>query len=575
MSHKKMLQIVTTRSNKLKKMHKFAYFALLFATLSACVAPQQPVDNSQQKLQTPQIEPHKGRLSLETAIARSLKYNLQPVKQQVVDKFIGKDARQNAFANFRKLREGQSISLAVSQKELDFAIFYATVNTIDNSQQIDDIFNRITAQNIVLGTIKAHKNALFDHKKIFEVNRKLRQNKKQLEALIKKSSENNLAYQKKLEANIDKLNAVQQTMERQLNDFRQLTRIETQKIELDGRRFFDNIALPLSSSSSYISSAFQNRSELKNYPSFSLDMISQKFSDLYPDDLSYLDKLSARGDVQASVLLQTALDYQKAATRQKTKLLNKLSEELHKALYLQIETAYRLAMRTSADYERQNINLQKLKQTVHGLEKISRPTEEQNIALLDAKTNFLENEILADQILSEKALTISSLRFYDGQINITPALLSASIGDIAKYFSEQLQKNPTLTEKEKLSTPDIEKISETKSGWAHNENWLEELMHENPMPATPKLMSKAPLSGDYDRKTVMQLGAFLDEDTAVREWKRLSADFPELNKYTPVYEKTTVAGIPLFRVLIQSSQGGFKQLCIKLRQSGKECFLRD
>ena len=251
MSHKKMLQIVTTRSNKLKKMHKFAYFALLFATLSACVAPQQPVDNSQQKLQTPQIEPHKGRLSLETAIARSLKYNLQPVKQQVVDKFIGKDARQNAFANFRKLREGQSISLAVSQKELDFAIFYATVNTIDNSQQIDDIFNRITAQNIVLGTIKAHKNALFDHKKIFEVNRKLRQNKKQLEALIKKSSENNLAYQKKLEANIDKLNAVQQTMERQLNDFRQLTRIETQKIELDGRRFFDNIALPLSSSSSF------------------------------------------------------------------------------------------------------------------------------------------------------------------------------------------------------------------------------------------------------------------------------------------------------------------------------------
>ena len=97
----------------MKRLQKIAYFLIVSLLLNACTTPSQPVDNSSQKNDIIQIENHKGRLNLETAIARSLKYNIQPVKQQISNKFLGPEARQNAFSNLRKLKEGQSAGLAV------------------------------------------------------------------------------------------------------------------------------------------------------------------------------------------------------------------------------------------------------------------------------------------------------------------------------------------------------------------------------------------------------------------------------------------------------------------------------
>lgn len=570
-------------AKKLKRLQKIAYFLTVSLLLNACTTPSQPVDNSSQKNDIIQIENHKGRLNLETAIARSLKYNIQPVKQQISNKFLGPEARQNAFSNLRKLKEGQSAGLAVSQKELDFSILYTAINYNTDAQKIDDIFNQITAQNIVLATIKAHKNALYEHKKAFEVKRKIRQYQKQIADLIKKPSNKSYAYQKKLEESIDTLNTILVTMEQNLKDFRQLVKIETSKLEFEGRRFFDTIALqPQINITDYQRAAFKNRIELADFPTFSLENISKTISDKYPEKQTpaeYSDpqqNIIARGDAQASVLLQTMLDYQKAGKGKKQELLPKLSEELHKAIYLQVETAYQLAKRTTSDYEEQQKNIKQIQQLISKLEKTSHPTEEQRINLIQARTDLLKNELLADQILAEKALTISSLRFYDGQIKISQNFLQKGIPEIAAYFSENLQKE--ISSEKQTSYVSAQNSSDLaeNTGWAHGENWLEDLMSKNPIPTTPKLMSSAQTTPqNYNQKTSMQLGAYLNEETAQKEWNKLITDFPELAAYKPNYEQISAAGIPLFRLTIKSTSGGFKEICAKLRQKGRECFLRD
>ena len=84
--------------------------------------------------------------------------------------------------------------------------------------------------------------------------------------------------------------------------------------------------------------------------------------------------------------------------------------------------------------------------------------------------------------------------------------------------------------------PDI--APETADNWAHKENWLEILMAENKNYNPQKLISK-PVSGtkDFNAKTILQLGAFLDKESAAKEWQTLSLEFPELQKVSTIIRK--------------------------------------
>lgn len=570
----------------MKNFHKIIYFLAVCLSLGSCATTEQPVDNTPV---TPavQIEPQKGRISPEISAARALKYNLNTVKQQILPKFAGGKAQQEAFANLNKLREGQPAGLAVSLKELDFAILYTALNFRHNDENFDFLLNQTTSQHLILGALKAHKTTLYGQRKSPELNRLIRQYKKQIEALLKKSPDSKEQL-KALENGIDRLNAVQQTLEQNNADFRQLVKVETGRIDVDGRRFFETVALPLKiTAADYQNTAFSSRSDLKLFPTFTLPDITQKINNqysqigtgvegIYLQDSARLQNLSAQGDAQASVLLQTMLNYQKAGKAKKEKLLPKLAEEFYKAVYLQVETAFELASRTSADYEIQLNNISEIKQALQKLEKVSRPSEEQRIELLKKKIELIENENLADQILAEKTMTITALRFYNGQLQITPETLNSSIADIAAHLKEAFAVQQKKAVSEENNPLIFRQEAEASTAWAHGENWLETLMAQNPKPASPVLMSKkAATNKDYNQNTTLQLGAFLDKETAEAEWLKLKNIYPELQSYTPVYEPTSAAGIPLFRLQIKSPQGGFRDLCIKLRRDNRECLLRD
>lgn len=578
----------------MKFSYKIACFFSVLTVLSACQSVNPPVDNNQNTNTAIQITPPKRNLTVEDSIARSLKYNQNDIQKLIRPKFLGEEAHQNAFANLRKLREGQTANLSVSLKELDFAVLYTSTNFVSHPDKVDALFNQSTTQNLTLGTIKAHKNALYAHKKLFELQRKNRQYKKSLETLLKKQkqlSDSDLDYKNKLEDIIDKTNQIIQNLAQNVSDFQQLVKIDSKHISLVGADFYDKTVLPPQSSvNPYLEAAFSNRSELIDLPTFSLEEIDNKLTDQYPDnsqqvkgfyiqDTAYQQRLSARADAQASVLLQTMLNYQKAGKNKKKTLRPKLSEELHKAIYLQVETAYQWALKVSADYEAQKATIKELNQNIRKLEKVSRPTTKQKLDLLQAKLDLLLNENLADQILAEKAMSVVSLLFYSGQIYVTPEFFKKDLSEMSSALSKAFKtkvKNSSVPQKASLDKKENYDFSNTENNWAHKENWLEDLMAEKPQAPSRKLISQPRESStDYDTKKVLQLGAFLDKTAAAEYWLKISKEFSGLQKYQPMYQKTCVAGIPLYRLFITSPQGGFKELCINLRHQNYECLLRD
>ena len=578
----------------MKYSRKICYFFAVLSFLTSCSTANAPVDkpsNTETK-HIIQIEPTKGRLNVETSAARALKYNLEAVKHRIQPKFIGEEARENALINLRKLRENQPQSLATSLKELDFAILYTSVNLQTHPDKIDAYLTQATAQNIVLGAIKSHKNTMYSNKKIFELRRKIRQQQKQIESLIKKASSTESPYRKELENSIDALILLTKQLEQNVADFKQLVKADSAKIELEGKGFYDRTILPPQSTAEpYQRTAFSQRQEMKDFSPTSFESIDQTFKQeqpllsssvkgFYIADTSAQQYLSSKGDSQASDLLQATLAYQKAGKKKQQKLLAVINEEMSKAVYLQVALAHELAKKISADYEAQKASNKELSQKIRKLEKTSHPSEQQKIDLLHAKIDLIKNELIEDDILAERAMTVTALRFYGEQLYFTPEILKKDISGLANYLKQSFEKKlSSLEAKEKNASslsenPDI--AQETADNWAHKENWLEILMAENKNYNPQKLISK-PVSGtkDFNAKTILQLGAFLDKESAAKEWQTLSLEFPELQKYQPLYEQTSAAGIAIFRLVIKSPNGGFKDLCIRLRNRNHECFLRD
>ena len=172
--------------------------------------------------------------------------------------------------------------------------------------------------------------------------------------------------------------------------------------------------------------------------------------------------------------------------------------------------------------------------------------------------------------MGEKAAIITALNFYAGLNQLSPSLLNNDIvtlsQEIKKIFSHKFSKIQTKSTSHKEN-----------NHWAEGENWLENLMTTSQKNSNkPKIMSK-PLSLriDYNKFTILQIGAYLDKSTAEKEWKKLSSEFSELQKYQPIYEKNYVTGIGLTRLYIKSPSGGLKNLCSQLRNKHRECILRD
>lgn len=590
MSLKKMLQIVTERSKKLKTLRKLVGCLAFLLLVSSCSSTQQSVaslEPTKEETKAIRIEPHKGRISPTVAVARSLKYNNDAIKKLMTDKVLGVDAQQNVKQHLQQMKDNSSGSVAVAIKELDFAILFAAVNYYPTDKEKGLLLNKTVSDLLIQGTLKAHKTALYNAKKIFEVKRKLRQHQKQLTIFIRKQSQNSLTeadlqYKKILEDNIDDLKKMQQKMEQEINDYVQLVRVDNKKLDLDGKNFFEQLKLPENADEkAYQLVALENRYELDGFARLSFSDVTGLVTAEYPEneerikgfylqDAVYTKGLVERGDAQAQKLVDVTLEYLKAKPRRKADIAIKLGKELYKAIYIRQELAFNLAQKAQKDYVAQLHNLKQIQYTLQKLGKISRPNAQQQAEILKMRHELLQNQNLADEIIAEKIATYVSLNLYTNSNNITSDVWDKNISELADFVKELL-----MAEVVKYDDKE-DAISLDDKGWAQKENWLEEVMEapKKQVIKEKKIMSK-PLLRNNNKLKLMQLGAFLEKSTAEKEWKQLIVDVPELQNYVPVYDNIRLADIPMVRIIVRSDSEDLYQICQKVQNKGHECFLRD
>ena len=144
-------------------------------------------------------------------------------------------------------------------------------------------------------------------------------------------------------------------------------------------------------------------------------------------------------------------------------------------------------------------------------------------------------------------------------------------------------------------SPDKEKVEwEVKDeDWAKGENWLEQLVDErkqlghnaldghiseNTKAMTTKVVANTktiPTAAvDYNKRKVLQLGAYLKKESADMEWKMLKQIYPELRNQKPKVERTNINGQVWYRLIVESANGGWLELCEKLKKDKFGCILR-
>ena len=91
--------------------------------------------------------------------------------------------------------------------------------------------------------------------------------------------------------------------------------------------------------------------------------------------------------------------------------------------------------------------------------------------------------------------------------------------------------------------------------------------------ATATATAKA-VDVDYNKRKVLQLGAYLQKENAELEWKMLRQLYPELQNVTPKIERAHVNGQVWYRLIVESADGGWADLCERLKNDRFGCILR-
>lgn len=72
----------------------------------------------------------------------------------------------------------------------------------------------------------------------------------------------------------------------------------------------------------------------------------------------------------------------------------------------------------------------------------------------------------------------------------------------------------------------------------------------------------------------MQLGSYRQRQNADIEWQMLQQLYPDFINMKPEIENSVSGGKNLYRLILKSENGGFLEICNKLRADKIECILR-
>ena len=627
-------------------MKKFTSFILFsFLVLASCSAQDKPIKTTDGKTQRfvmaervfkGEVSPIKTRLDVYNSMARAVKYNVDNAVEIMGEKLYSTTNPVNTVKDILNAQSSDGSSLYRSMKALDFAIAYAAVSLGEDRNYLDNSLYVRASQNLALGSIKSHKDALFAMKKNKEIDRMISREHKNLKILNDKLeragslSEEDLAYKKDLDVFLLRMSEMQKMFNASIMNHAKIIKADNpHKLELEGRKFYELDDFDKSLSVGVFQrSAFAHRDEFllarEMGKIYSFDDIESNVLKKYPeierlkvngfsyDSPLYLPDLEKRTQKVAYNLIDKVVKFARTPplNDERPLLKQEAFEELSVAIFAQIEAAYSIVKNADLDLREVTENVSRLKKDIAVLERENKTLYENKSSLLNKRFDLMNEELRASEVLGERALAIRSLYFNAGLSPFTQSTLRSETKEIANRlkvaFNKDVIEMLALAKKE-YKGEDFDPMAleiegdDINNEWAKNEGWLETMLSdksaESLIEREERLALVKPdaepigtysyqtpyerggkfepyMGAEHDKKRTLQLGSYAKRESADIEWSMLTALYPELMNFTPKIEKTKVDGKVFYRMVIHSAEGGLTDLCNRMRADKMECLLR-
>ncbi len=577
--------------------------------LNACAAEPKvakPLVEADDAVSFIDVEPVKGRMNVYTSMARGVKYNVDVTKKNIHKKVFQDTENKSAadiIAGILPKSNGES-PLYDAARKLDFAVIYAVSHLSGNQELIKSNIYAKSAQGLALAAIKMHKDALFADRKIRELDRQITAQQKQITLLNAKLarngvlSEQDLEMKKGLEVAVLKLQQLRSYLQASVAEFAALVKADSKRLQVEGRHFYELEDFDKKNQlETFQNVALDNRSEFNvaraEVYNFNTQDVKRNAVNMYPEtaalslngydikDPIYIDNLQKRAEKVAANLVAAVVAYEKAQKpEEKQPLKVKAFDELGVAVLVQVEIDYDMVRMADNDYTGAAAKVRELRKEVRETERHRNLNAAEKLDLLGKRQALHDQELLQSQVEAERAMALRGLYFHAGLSPFNAKLVQASVGGLEESLKASFNKDMI----EMLARAEVKQKELKKQGnvWAKENNWLEVLIDEGgpkeelpiDIPNKPRGDFEPYAGEQYNKLKVMQLGSYRQRQNADIEWAMLQQLYPEFNQAKPKVESSVLNGKMIYRLILKSENGGFMEICNKLRADRIECILR-
>jgi len=518
--------------------------------------------------------------------------------------------------------------LDVSWNVLDFGVGYVNAKQEKDRVYIAQELRRKAIQNIVYDVRRAYWKALAAQKTEADINKLISEVKLAIKDTSVKTSaekeEENLSYQKELLSQLQKLNKIKQKIVTAKYELASLMNVDPAidfKLALDKRENDDGLSLPIRELETI---ALIRRPEIKiaKYDiRISREEIDKEFLRLLPgieimsslnyDSNKYLNNQSwADAGLQVSFnLINTIMGNDNIdIAKNKFELEKAKALALNVAVLTQVNVSYAKLkeVRSGYDLAKQHEEVS-LKLYKHQASKAKSHKLEVIKNKIDLLNSFLSKEYAYAQYQDADSRLYNSIGVdpvpevtTNSSVDLISNILRQTVGkwnniEFRKKKIQEIQEE-ILKYKNAKNTPIHADID---SSWTDDENWLddgskkddllvsvedidfvdpsevtfeEEVVPSKIVPLTtpkPKKIIKKSSRGEY-----LQLGAYVKENNAYKDWKRIVSKHKFLSKYKPEIRRIRIHGVDYNRMMIKDTKNEIRRLYKLLKSMKTDCIIR-
>lgn len=590
-------------------LYRSFFLMFLLGCLTSC-STSNPVEKTQNPVEesgVTDIEAVKGRLNVYESMARTAKYNVVAANRNLYQKAVidtrGKNAAQ-IFASISNVKNDGEQPFYEASRNLDFAIVYATVNLTANDRFVKNYIYNKTAQQLALVAIKNHQDTLFALRKIKELDRRIASQQKSVKYLDNKLEKNgslspvDLEYKKSLEVSINKMQQFKDFLDAFVKDFASLVKVEYNDLHLQGKNFYElqdfdqrnKLTTFQNTALDYRTEFDLARKEIFGFnPRYAQKNLENSYSETKRLDINGVDantdlfqkSLSQKAENVAQSLINDVNAYLSEQDLELKKIaLRNAFDKLGMAIMVQIELDYAMVKAFDVEFAEVSTKTAQLRSEIRTTERKRNLSDAEKSDLINQRLLLDESEWKQTQISSDRAAALRALYFHAGLSPLSEELLKEKIAQIVVALKKAF--NQDMIDMLAKADNRISSAKNTGNTWAKQDNWLEILIDQGgkkepqaiTLPLKPAGNFDAYEDPVYDKMPVMQLGAYRQKENADIEWQMLKEIYPEFSNVKPKIESSMQNGKMMYRLIVKSKNGGWQNICNKLRADKVECILR-